>query len=73
MIVAALLLVLLAGCKSEAAVQQDYTWNDGYCECGGELIWQGTSSKEHYKCNKCGREYTFDRVMMKGEKNDIQN
>ena len=43
-----------------------YHWNGGHCEeCGGELMWDSTGNKEHYICNRCGKEYTFDGVKKK--------
>ena len=55
----------LVSCKHSSNTQT-YDWNNGYCsECGGELIYKATGSKEHYICENCGKEYTFDKVMSK--------
>lgn len=66
-----LIFILCAGtlvtCGTKVAPPApQYEWNDGYCsDCGGELIWDSVGSKNHYICNKCGKEYSFDKVMNK--------
>lgn len=65
-----MLLILLVACgpvKNELK-EKRYDWNGGTCsECGGELKYSGTGNKEHYICEKCGKEYTFNKVMSKKE------
>lgn len=62
MILLALLLVCCGTAQKTKQIQ--YEWNNGYCsECGGRLIYVETGSKEHYTCNRCGKKYTFDKVM----------
>lgn len=68
-----LILILCAGMlvtcgrsKLENPQPPQDDWNDGYCsDCGGELIWDSVGSRNHYVCNKCGKEYSFDKVMDK--------
>jgi predicted RNA-binding Zn-ribbon protein involved in translation (DUF1610 family) len=64
------LCVLLIGCGSNQDVQAAHDeWNNGYCsDCGGELIYKATGSHEHFVCEKCGKEYVFDRLMVKNRK-----
>lgn len=58
--------LLLLACTKHSTTIKEYDWNDGYCsECGGVLRYSATGSKEHYICEECGQEYTFDRVMSK--------
>lgn len=67
-LLAILIVMLLAACKPETNNYETYDWNGGYCdECGGHLIYDRTGSKEHYICEKCGKEFTFDKVMNKKE------
>ena len=43
--------------------QVQYEWNNGHCSIdGGRLQYIGTGSKYHYKCEICGKEYTFEGV-----------
>lgn len=43
---------------------EKFNWNNGYCELdGGRLDYISVSSKYHYKCEICGKDYKFDRVM----------
>lgn len=61
-IVLALLLVCCGAVKETK--QPHYEWNNGYCsDCGGRLVYVETGSKEHYTCDRCGKKYTFDKVM----------
>ena len=72
-IVMIIVITLLTACGRQVQ-EEHFEWNNGKCsECGGELIWQGTGSKEHYKCKRCGKEYRFDKVMDKGGCNDIHD
>ena len=49
--------------KSKAPLEND-NWNHGYCELdGGRLNYVSVASKYHYKCEICGKEYRFDKVM----------
>ena len=60
-----LVALILISCGSKSTTVS-YDWNNGHCsECGGELKYSGTGSKEHYTCEECGKEYTFDKVMSK--------
>ena len=57
-----LALILLTGCGVHSSEKQ-YQWNNGHCtECGGELMYKSTGSKNHYICNQCGKEYTFNSI-----------
>ncbi len=43
---------------------EKFNWNRGYCELdGGRLNYVSVGSKYHYKCEICGKEYRFDKVM----------
>ena len=56
---------LLVCCEStnEEIEPEHFNWNGGYCELdGGRLSYLKTGSKEHYKCEICGKEYVFDEV-----------
>ena len=49
---------------SHSKSNNSYHWNNGHCEIdGGRLDYVGTGNKEHYRCEICGKEYTFDQVM----------
>lgn len=64
-----LLASLLVGCGTTNATNKSYDWNGGHCsECGGVLMYESTGSKNHYICNSCGKEYTFDKVEKKETK-----
>lgn len=59
-----MLSLLLVGCEPNDNKSSEYEWNNGICSvCGGELRYSRTGSKEHYICETCGKEYTFDRIM----------
>ena len=66
-----MLSLLLVGCEPNKNQTTDESeWNNGICsDCGGELRYTKTGSKEHYICEKCGKEYTFDRVMSRRTNN----
>ena len=58
-------IIFLTAC-GDAAPAVHNEWNNGICvECGGQLIYHGTGSKEHYVCEKCQKEYTFDELMVR--------
>lgn len=66
LIIILFLLFLLTFCKSSDCVanEKQSNWNNGYCELdGGRLIFDSVGSKYHYKCEICGKDYTFDKVM----------
>ena len=65
-----MIIISLVACKPDTnkPEEKEYDWNNGVCsECGGELIYSATGNKEHYICEKCGKEYTFNKVMSKKE------
>ena len=58
----ALIFAVLIGiynyCEHEQYKKDVVTWNDGYCQCGGEWEYQQAvghqvSTEYIYKCNKC--------------------
>ena len=64
-----ILLFVISSCPQSEYLSETYDWNNGHCiECGGELKYSGTGSKEHYTCEECGKEVTFDKVMNKKSK-----
>ena len=66
LLVLAALLVFSSCGETVTTETKVYDWNNGRCSyCGGTLVWDSTGSKEHYKCEICGKEYTFDKVMSK--------
>ena len=62
-----LLLLVFSSCGSTVTTEtEEYSWNNGHCSyCNGYLEWSSTGKKEHYICEQCGKEYTFDKVMSK--------
>lgn len=61
-----ILLLFISNLKFDKTIstQENDVWNHGHCSLdGGRLNYIGSGSKEHYKCEICGKEYTFDRVM----------
>ena len=62
-----LVSLLLVSCGKHVAIEEPkYEWNNGYCsECHGRLDYDKTGSKEHYICERCGKEYTFDKIMIR--------
>ncbi len=44
--------------------EEEFNWNNGYCELdNGRLRYDSVGSKYHYKCEICGKDYTFNRAM----------
>ena len=69
--ISALIIVLFCGFLFLVCLKKDTTlqyeepnWNHGYCELdGGRLDYISVSSRYHYKCEICGKDYSFNRVM----------
>lgn len=64
-IVLLLVFLFLICLKKDKTIQyEEPNWNNGYCELdGGRLDYISVNSKYHYKCEICGKDYKFDRVM----------
>ncbi len=58
------LLFLMSLQKNTNVKYEEPNWNEGYCELdGGRLNYVSVGSKYHYKCEICGKEYLFDKIM----------
>lgn len=59
-----LFLFIICSRPMKSVSSENFNWNNGYCELdGGRLDYISVSSKYHYKCEICGKEYRFDKVM----------
>lgn len=58
-----ILFCLFSYTPSISLIQED-NWNNGKCELdGGRLHYVGTSNKEIYECELCGKKYKFNKIM----------
>lgn len=59
-----LLLFRISLTYKETLIKETFNWNNGYCELdGGRLNYISVGSRYRYKCEICGKEYLFDKVM----------
>ena len=71
-IIIAVAIVLIVIGVIGGVIDNEKTWNDGYCQCGGKWEYvesrqtiSGTKESIHtynsyiYKCNSCGRMHAF--------------
>ena len=60
-ILLAIAFVIHIGCS----IHDDYVWNYGYCDCGGQWVYQQAvghrfSTCYIYECDKCGEVHEFN-------------
>lgn len=65
LIVIAILLALALVIHIASSIHDDYVWNYGYCNCGGQWVYKQAVGHRFttcymYECDKCGTVYEFE-------------
>ena len=64
LIVIVILLALALVLHIGGSIHDDYVWNYGYCDCGGQWVYQQAVGHRYstyyiYECDKCGTIHEF--------------
>lgn len=65
LIVMVILLAIAFVIYIGSSIHDDYVWNYGYCDCGGQWVYQQAvghrfSTCYIYECDKCGEVHEFN-------------